>query len=83
MTLFKEFDMASSSSPSDKSTDPATQIEHVLDTANETVGHLKRRADEVAEDLGNMVRDSAENRPISTLAIAVAVGFVLGALWRP
>jgi ElaB/YqjD/DUF883 family membrane-anchored ribosome-binding protein len=74
--------MASSDYRSSKSTDPATRGEQVLNTATETIGDLKQRADEFADDLKNTVRESVEAQPFSTLAIAVAVGFVLGAVWK-
>jgi ElaB/YqjD/DUF883 family membrane-anchored ribosome-binding protein len=74
--------MASPESISTKSTDPAARVEQVLDTGNETLGDLKQRVDRFADDLRYTVRESAETKPISTLAIAIAVGFVLGAFWK-
>jgi ElaB/YqjD/DUF883 family membrane-anchored ribosome-binding protein len=37
---------------------------------------------EVRDNFGNALDDSLERQPITTIAMAVAVGFVLGALWK-
>ena len=37
---------------------------------------------EVGSNIAYVVEDSAKNQPMATLAIAVGVGFVLGALWK-
>lgn len=37
---------------------------------------------DVANNFGNALDNSMENQPMTTLAMAVAVGFVLGALWK-
>jgi len=39
-------------------------------------------AGEVAGNLKGAVDKSVKNQPMATLAIAAAVGFVLGALWK-
>jgi ElaB/YqjD/DUF883 family membrane-anchored ribosome-binding protein len=36
----------------------------------------------VADNLRSAVDSSVKNQPMTTLAIAAAVGFVLGALWK-
>lgn len=74
--------MATSDYRSGKSADPASRSEQLLDTATETVGDLKQQADEFAGDLKNTVRKSVEVKPFSTLAVAAALGFVLGAVWK-
>ena len=37
---------------------------------------------EVTDNFGHALDDSLERQPITTIAMAVAVGFVLGALWK-
>lgn len=37
---------------------------------------------DVANNFGTALDDSLERQPMTTLAMAVAVGFVLGALWK-
>lgn len=37
---------------------------------------------EVTDNFGNALDNSLERQPMTTIAMAVAVGFVLGALWK-
>jgi ElaB/YqjD/DUF883 family membrane-anchored ribosome-binding protein len=37
---------------------------------------------EVTNNFGNALDNSLERQPMTTLAMAVGVGFVLGALWK-
>jgi len=37
---------------------------------------------DVANNFGNALNNSLKNQPMTTLAMAVAFGFVLGALWK-
>ena len=37
---------------------------------------------EVTHNFGNALDDSLSRQPMTTLALAVGVGFVLGALWK-
>ncbi len=37
---------------------------------------------EVAHNFGDALDESLQKQPMTTLAMAVAVGFVLGALWK-
>ena len=37
---------------------------------------------EVAHNFGNALDDSLSKQPMTTLALAVAVGFILGAIWK-
>jgi ElaB/YqjD/DUF883 family membrane-anchored ribosome-binding protein len=40
------------------------------------------RVQEVAGNLKGAVQKSARDQPMATIAVAAAVGFVLGALWK-
>ena len=37
---------------------------------------------EMRDTIGDAVEESVQNRPFTTLAMALAVGFVFGAVWR-
>jgi ElaB/YqjD/DUF883 family membrane-anchored ribosome-binding protein len=51
--------------------------------ASEAVDQLRDSdAGEVAGNLKSAVDKSVKDQPIVTLAMAAAVGFVLGALWK-
>ena len=40
------------------------------------------KVQEVASTVDTTVRQSLKNQPMATLAVVLAVGFVLGALWK-
>jgi ElaB/YqjD/DUF883 family membrane-anchored ribosome-binding protein len=69
-------------SPSEKNEENATDIagkaQEILETATHATEDFRQRADELAGSFKNM----ATNQPLSTLAVAIAIGFVLGALWK-
>jgi ElaB/YqjD/DUF883 family membrane-anchored ribosome-binding protein len=46
--------------------------------ANEAASSVR----DVAHNFGNALDDSLTRQPMTTLAMAVGVGFVLGALWK-
>lgn len=48
--------------------------------AGTTAKELSDRAQQLYGDFVNVVRESTQERPFSALAVAVGVGFVLGAL---
>jgi ElaB/YqjD/DUF883 family membrane-anchored ribosome-binding protein len=37
---------------------------------------------EMRDTLADTIEESVQNRPFTTLAIAVAAGFIIGAAWR-
>jgi ElaB/YqjD/DUF883 family membrane-anchored ribosome-binding protein len=68
----------------DKATD---QLKKVADKAeglaSDAIDHLRDTgAGEVAGNLKGAVDRSVKDQPMATLAMAAAVGFVLGALWK-
>lgn len=68
----------------DKATD---QLKKVADKAeglaNDAIDQLRDTgAGEVAGNLKGAVDKSVKDQPMATLAMAAAVGFVLGALWK-
>ena len=52
---------------------------------DELLGSLQQLPDamrEVRDTLADAVEESVQNRPFTTLAMALAAGFVIGAIWR-
>jgi ElaB/YqjD/DUF883 family membrane-anchored ribosome-binding protein len=70
--------------------DSATdQLKGVADRAQELAGDVSRRAREYGEKAQDAARQfkpyvekSLKEQPMTTLAAAAAIGFVLGALWK-
>lgn len=68
----------------DKATDQFKKVaDRVEGLASDAVDHLRDTgAGEVAGNIKGAVNKSMKDQPMATLAIAAAVGFVLGALWK-
>ena len=70
----------------DKATDQikkvADNIEGVATGAADQIREVGDRAGEVAGNIKGAVDKSVKDQPMTTLAMAAAVGFVLGALWK-
>jgi ElaB/YqjD/DUF883 family membrane-anchored ribosome-binding protein len=70
----------------DKATDQfekvADRAEGIATGAADQVREVGERAGEVAGNFKSAVDKSVKDQPMATLAIAAALGFVLGALWR-
>ncbi len=70
--------------------DTATdQLKGVADRAQEVVGDVSQQAREYGEKAQDAARQvkpfvekSLKEQPMTTLAAAAAIGFVLGALWK-
>ena len=65
------------------------QLERVMETADATIRSAAdqgreagERVQEVAGNFKTAVNKSVKDQPMATLAVAAAVGFVLGALWK-
>lgn len=76
----------SASDLKDKATD---QLNKVSAQAQDVAGRISEQGREVADGMsevaGNLksaVDKSIKNQPAATLAVAAALGFVLGALWK-
>ena len=57
-------------------------VEGALSDANELGAEAADTVREMRDTLVDSIEDSVQNRPFTTLAIAVAAGFILGAAWR-
>ncbi len=70
----------------DKATDQfrsvADQAEHAATRIAEQGRDAGERVQEVAGNFKGAVDRSVRDQPMATLAVAAAVGFVLGALWK-
>jgi ElaB/YqjD/DUF883 family membrane-anchored ribosome-binding protein len=60
----------------------AAQVESTVSDLAERGREASRSVREVADTFGSALDESLERQPMTTLAMAVAVGFVLGALWK-
>ncbi len=70
----------------DKATDQFSRAADVVEgVAGRVVEQGREAGERVQEVAGNMrsaVDQSVKDQPMATLAVAAAVGFVLGALWK-
>jgi ElaB/YqjD/DUF883 family membrane-anchored ribosome-binding protein len=68
----------------DRATDQFKKVaDRVEGLASDAVDHLRDTgAGEVAGNIKGAVDKSVKDQPMATLAMAAAVGFVLGALWK-
>jgi ElaB/YqjD/DUF883 family membrane-anchored ribosome-binding protein len=70
----------------DKATDQARNVaQHVEEFANNAAQQGREAGDRIQEVAGNVkgaVDKSMMDQPMTTLAIAAAAGFLLGALWK-
>ena len=60
----------------------AAQVESTVSDLAERGREASRSVREVTDNFGSALDRSLERQPMTTLAMAVAVGFVLGALWK-
>lgn len=58
------------------------RAESAADDAVRAARNLKDGAGNVADNFQTAVDKSVADQPLTTLAIAIAMGFVLGALWK-
>lgn len=67
------------SSKVDEAADKARRTAAQAEFAAQDATHAVR---DVAHNFGNALDDSLQKQPMTTLAMAVGVGFILGALWK-
>jgi ElaB/YqjD/DUF883 family membrane-anchored ribosome-binding protein len=60
----------------------ATQVESTVSDIAARGREASRSVRDVADNFGTALDRSLERQPMTTVAMAVAVGFVLGALWK-
>ncbi|AGK57716.1 hypothetical protein HYPDE_30208 [Hyphomicrobium denitrificans 1NES1] len=78
--------MASTSSSSYGSSGSVEDIKgrarQTVDAANEAAGDAKQQVEEMAGNVKGAIDRSVKEQPLTTLLVAAAVGFVVGALWK-
>lgn len=57
-------------------------VDGVLSEASDMSSEAADAMREVRDTLAEAVEESVQNRPFTTLAMAIAAGFVVGAIWR-
>ena len=57
-------------------------VDGVLSEASDMGTEAADAMREVRDTLAEAVEESVQNRPFTTLAMAIAAGFVVGAIWR-
>lgn len=57
-------------------------VDGVLSEAGDIGSEAADAMREVRDTLADAVEESVQNRPFTTLAMAIAAGFVIGAIWR-
>jgi ElaB/YqjD/DUF883 family membrane-anchored ribosome-binding protein len=57
-------------------------VDGILSDAGELGTEAADAMREMRDTLADSIEESVQNRPFTTLAIALAAGFVIGAIWR-
>jgi ElaB/YqjD/DUF883 family membrane-anchored ribosome-binding protein len=76
--------MASTSSYGSSSSleDIKGRARQTIDAASEAAGDAKQQVEDMAGSVKGAIDKSVKDQPLTTLLIAGAVGFVVGALWK-
>lgn len=59
-----------------------TNVRSVVSDAQDKGRDAVKAVGEVGDNVANAIDKSLKDRPYTTLALAVAAGFVLGAMWK-
>ena len=81
-TQYGRSDLSDKDKANDQFKKVADRVEGVAGGAVDQVREVGDRAGEVAGNFKTAVDKSVKDQPMATLAMAAAVGFVLGALWK-
>lgn len=60
----------------------SAQASRAAESITKQARETGQKLQEAASNVDATVRQSINNQPMATLAVAVALGFVLGALWK-
>lgn len=66
----------------EKAGDVADRMETAVKAVSERGREVGENVQQVAENMKSAVDTSVRDQPMATLAVAAALGFVLGALWK-
>jgi ElaB/YqjD/DUF883 family membrane-anchored ribosome-binding protein len=58
------------------------RIDHMRQTLNDVMVTKGREAGAVANDLAASIEETLHSRPLTTLAVAIGIGFIFGTSWR-
>ena len=58
------------------------RAKQTFDAASDMAGDARHQVEEVAGNVKGAINRSVKEQPITTLLVAGAVGFVIGALWK-
>jgi ElaB/YqjD/DUF883 family membrane-anchored ribosome-binding protein len=79
----KERPMASTSTTASGSIDDIKgRARQTIDAASEAAGEARDQVEEMAGNVKGAINRSVKEQPVTTLLVAAAVGFVVGALWK-
>ncbi|MFZ1882783.1 MAG: hypothetical protein WAU53_04075 [Rhodoplanes sp.] len=62
--------------------DVKQRIRQMGDTVSDLSERSRNIATDMIDDVGASLEQSMRTRPLATIAIAVGLGFIVGALWR-
>jgi ElaB/YqjD/DUF883 family membrane-anchored ribosome-binding protein len=62
--------------------DARANVDTALSSASERASGATGAAQSAAASLGETIEDMIEERPLATLALALGLGFLIGAAWR-
>ncbi len=57
-------------------------MQSIANDASDRLAVVADRAQSQAASLGDTLEDAIQERPLSTLALALGLGFLVGAIWR-
>ena len=72
----------SSSSLGSSTEDIRSKARQTLDSASEAAEDARQQVEEVAGNVKGVIDRSVKEQPVTTLLVAAAIGFVVGALWK-
>jgi ElaB/YqjD/DUF883 family membrane-anchored ribosome-binding protein len=58
------------------------RIDHIRQSINDALIEKSREAGGAVNDLADAVEETLRNRPMTTLAVVLGLGFIFGATWR-
>jgi ElaB/YqjD/DUF883 family membrane-anchored ribosome-binding protein len=65
-----------------KASDMAGAVEHAAESVRDQAREAKESVATVGNSLDRAVRKSLNEQPMTTVLMAAAIGFVVGALWK-
>jgi len=57
-------------------------VDEAVSGASDRAGALARTAEDAAASIADSVADAIQERPVTAVAVAAGIGFILGVAWR-